>query len=234
VAARLIRPTAIPTCHLLQFDNVATSPRDNPNVPSDLEQMPHLLNFIEKQRRNALQSPYSTHFHTGTDILTAITGLYGDHMECLSVTLPVFNANGTSSSTPAFAYWTDLIPNGTYNMLSAPNTNAPAPWFPIQERVQCGRGSHRQYRAGKRWSDVDTVFGPNSPQHQEAQQNPPQAIRDFEGIAVHCAQGERAAQPRTRGCPICCPASRWVFGYQGLFGHEYVAPIISRMDRCSI
>jgi hypothetical protein len=45
------------TCHLqsagnkikrviyLQFDNVHLR-RDNPNVPSDLEQMPHLLNFL--------------------------------------------------------------------------------------------------------------------------------------------------------------------------------------------
>ena len=29
----------------LQFDNVHLT-RDNPNVPSDLEQMPHLLNFL--------------------------------------------------------------------------------------------------------------------------------------------------------------------------------------------
>ena len=30
----------------LQFDNVHFL-RDNPNVPSDLEQMPHLLNFMK-------------------------------------------------------------------------------------------------------------------------------------------------------------------------------------------
>jgi len=30
----------------IQFDNVHLR-RDNPNVPSDLEQMPHLLNFIK-------------------------------------------------------------------------------------------------------------------------------------------------------------------------------------------
>src|SRR2546430_16885923 len=30
----------------IQFDNTHFT-RDNPNVPSDLEQMPHLLNFIE-------------------------------------------------------------------------------------------------------------------------------------------------------------------------------------------
>src|SRR5262249_26858918 len=32
----------------LQFDNVHLR-RDNPNVPSDLEQMPNLLNFLEQQ-----------------------------------------------------------------------------------------------------------------------------------------------------------------------------------------
>ena len=30
----------------LQFDNTHLT-RDNPNVPSDLEQMPHLLSFLE-------------------------------------------------------------------------------------------------------------------------------------------------------------------------------------------
>jgi hypothetical protein len=30
----------------IQFDNTHLT-RDNPNVPSDLEQMPHLLNFLK-------------------------------------------------------------------------------------------------------------------------------------------------------------------------------------------
>jgi len=34
----------------LQFDNVHLR-RDNPNVPSDLEQMPNLLNFLEGNGR---------------------------------------------------------------------------------------------------------------------------------------------------------------------------------------
>src|ERR1700730_16360097 len=38
-------------------------------------------------------------------------------------------------------------------------------------------------------SDIDTVFGANSPQHQEAATNRTKAIADFEGIAVHCAKG---------------------------------------------
>ena len=56
--ARGPRTAAAGTCRLgngdgrvkhviyLQFDNVHLR-RDNPNVPSDLEQMPHLLNFLQ-------------------------------------------------------------------------------------------------------------------------------------------------------------------------------------------
>ena len=36
------------------FDNVHFS-RDNPNVPSDLEQMPHLLNFLQAERHRLLE-----------------------------------------------------------------------------------------------------------------------------------------------------------------------------------
>src|SRR5579875_3814670 len=56
--AQHARPTAASSCQLnsasgaiqhvifIQFDNTHFT-RDNPNVPSDLEQMPDLLNFIE-------------------------------------------------------------------------------------------------------------------------------------------------------------------------------------------
>src|SRR5215472_13605773 len=61
----------------VQFDNVHFT-RDNPNVPSDLEQMPNLLNFIENN--GVLMSNHHTPLiaHTATDILTSLTGVYGD------------------------------------------------------------------------------------------------------------------------------------------------------------
>src|SRR5439155_23527431 len=61
----------------VQFDNTHFT-RDNPNVPSDLEQMPHLLNFIEGN--GVLLSNHHTPLiaHTATDILTSFTGVYGD------------------------------------------------------------------------------------------------------------------------------------------------------------
>ena len=42
----------------LVFDNVHFF-RDNPNVPSDLEQMPHLLNFLEVERHGAVQRAHA-------------------------------------------------------------------------------------------------------------------------------------------------------------------------------
>ena len=50
----------------LQFDNVHLR-RDNPNVPSDLEQMPNLLHFLEQQ------GTLLTNHHTPLRTLQTIT-----------------------------------------------------------------------------------------------------------------------------------------------------------------
>ncbi len=36
-------------------------------------------------------------------------------------------------------------------------------------------------------ADIDNVFGPDSPQHQENLDNHAKAVADFEGIIIHCA-----------------------------------------------
>lgn len=58
----------------IQFDNVHFT-RDNPNVPSDLEQMPNLLNFI--RHNGTLLANHHTPLisHTADDIVTALTGV---------------------------------------------------------------------------------------------------------------------------------------------------------------
>src|SRR5262245_38587322 len=63
----------------IQFDNTHFT-RDTPNVPSDLEQMPNLLNFITDN--GSLLSRHYTGLisHTATGILTSLTGVYGDRM----------------------------------------------------------------------------------------------------------------------------------------------------------
>jgi len=59
------------------FDNVHFS-RDNPNVPSDLEQMPHLLNFLKNNGTVFSNTHTPLIAHTADDSLTIYTGLYGD------------------------------------------------------------------------------------------------------------------------------------------------------------
>src|SRR3984893_13454967 len=63
----------------LQFDNVHLR-RDNPNVPSDLEQMPNLLDFLLDNGTVTGNHHTPLISHTATDILTTLTGTYGDRM----------------------------------------------------------------------------------------------------------------------------------------------------------
>src|SRR6185437_17131106 len=63
----------------VQFDNTHFR-RDNPNVPSDLEQMPHLLNFITGNGVLMANDHTVLISHTATGILTSLTGVYPDRM----------------------------------------------------------------------------------------------------------------------------------------------------------
>src|SRR5467141_4426182 len=74
------------SCHLgndvkhvfnIVFDNVHFT-RDNPNVPSDLEQMPHLLNFFKNNGTFSSNHHTPLISHTADDIITSLTGVYGD------------------------------------------------------------------------------------------------------------------------------------------------------------
>src|SRR5579872_2026308 len=93
---------AAPTCQLgngvqhvinIVFDNVHFS-RDNPNVPSDLEQMPHLLNFLKSNGTVFSNSHTPMIAHTADDSLTIYTGLYGDrHGQPVTNSYNTYNAN---------------------------------------------------------------------------------------------------------------------------------------------
>src|SRR5579859_7460215 len=155
----------------IQFDNTHFT-RDNPNVPSDLEQMPHLLNFIENN--GVLLSNHHTPLisHTATDILTSFTGVYGDrHGVPVSNSFRYFNPKGTSNTGVSFAYWTDPLfdpttstpSDTTYNMLTAGGQNAPAPWVPYT-RAGCNFGAVATANTilENTAIDVPTVFGAGS------------------------------------------------------------------------
>jgi hypothetical protein len=135
--------SAVGTCQLangikhviyLQFDNVHLR-RDIPNVPSDLEQMPNLLNFLESNG-TMLNKQYTILIsHTAGGILSSLTGLYPDRMGVtVSNSYDYYQANGVPTFTSAFKYWTapvaapaDTLPN-MVNGDSGTAQTAPAPW----------------------------------------------------------------------------------------------------------
>jgi hypothetical protein len=221
----------------IQFDNVHFT-RDNPNVPSDLEQMPNLLNFITGN--GSLLDNHHTPLiaHTATDILTSLTGVYGDnHGVPIANSSRYFNPNGTSNPSVSFAYWTSPLfdpststPTDTNpNMLAADGKNAPAPWVPYT-RAGCNVGGvgTANIELENTSVDIPTVFGAGSSQAQEVASNPGQASADFVGIAVHCAAGNAVCSKQNGGVADKLPDEPGGYnGYQGLFGHKYVAPQIS-------
>ena len=216
----------------IQFDNTHFT-RDNPNVPSDLEQMPNLLNFITNNGTLLTNHHTPLISHTATDILTTLTGVYGDRMGVpVSNSFRYFNPSGTSNLGVSFAYWTDPIfdpttsaPTDTkYNMLTADGHNAPAPWVPFT-RAGCNVGgvATANIELENIGTDIPTVFGASSPEAAEVAANPDQATADFVGIAVHCAQGATLCTG-SNARPDSLPQEPGGYsGFNALFGHKYVA-----------
>jgi hypothetical protein len=81
----------------VQFDNVHLH-RDNPNVPSDLEQMPHLLNFLEGNGTLLSNDHTVVISHTAAGFITTQNGVYPDR-DGLGVTNSFRYYTGNSTQT---------------------------------------------------------------------------------------------------------------------------------------
>jgi hypothetical protein len=232
------------------FDNTHYN-RDNPNVLSDLEQMPALKNFITDH--GTLLSNMHTPLiaHTADDSLTGYTGLYGDrHGQGLTNTYETYQPDGTVVPHSSFAYWTSKYAGAQFpNMPYSPNVPAagspvstpPAPWVPFT-RAGCNVGdvSTANMVLENTNPDLANFFGPNSPEVQQLTADPDsfkqQETNDYVGLGVHCAQG----------APFCADAQAVKFGqsmpsptavtdtlpdepggytgFQALFGSKYLTP----------
>jgi hypothetical protein len=247
----------------LTFDNVHFF-RDNPNVPSDLEMMPNLLHFIEQNGTMLSNNHTPLIAHTADDILTTLTGLYGDRQGMpVSNSYRTFNPDGTTDPAGSFAYWTDPVfdtaptptaghdtnpsmvyspvPPATAQHPVAPNTITPAPWVPYT-RAGCDVGAvgTANIELENTAVDIPKVFGPNSPEAQQLAADPDHfkdaESADYVGVAVHCAQGNAfcasaegvkfgQTSPSPTASPDLLPSEPGGYnGFQGLFGHRYVAP----------
>ena len=225
----------------IQFDNTHFV-RDNPNVPSDLEQMPHLLNFITSNGRLQSQDHTVLISHTATGILTSLTGVYPDrHGQPVSNSFRYFTTSGTSRTGVSFAYWTAPLfdPAGppfppaaqtdlTPEMINENGKIAPAPWVPFT-RAGCDFGAVATANTilENTGIDVPTVFGAGSPEAAEVASNPAQAFADFVGLGIHCAQGSATCATANNGKSDLLPDEPGGYtGFNGLFGAKYVNPVI--------
>ena len=212
------------TCHLgngvkhvveLTFDNVHFF-RDNPNVPSDLEIMPNLLELLHQQRDVPVQQPHPAdraHRRRHPDHLHRAVRRPAGHAD-LQQLPDLQHRRRPRDPAGSFAYWTDPV----FDTASPPN---PGPRHqPVDGLLGDAAGHHtsRRYarhdhpgawvpftRAGCDVGDVATanqelentavdipkVFGPNSPEAQQLAADPDSfkdaETADYVGIAVHCA-----------------------------------------------
>jgi hypothetical protein len=213
----------------IQFDNVHFR-RDLQNIPSDLEQISNLRNFLVDNGTVLTDHHTPLISHTSVDILTTLTGVYGEKMGApIGNSLPFFKPTGTASFPSTFEYWTDALettPVSIPVMVDQQGKIHPAPWVPFT-RAGCDVGafSVANIEFENITTDVTTVFGATSAEAAEAKSNPTKAKADFLGIAVHCAQNS----------PLCAKGKPDVLtdepgGYQGfnaLFGGVNVQPAVS-------
>ena len=198
----------------LVFDNVHLS-RDNPNVPSDLEQMPHLMSFL--QDNGTLMSNVHTPLiaHTADDSLSIYTGLYGDrHGQPVTNSYRTYNPDGSTDPAGSFAYWTspvydtaatptaghDATPSMVYSdkpggAATGTSRQTPAPWAAFT-KAGCSVGdfSTANMVLENTKLDLPTVFGAGSPEVAQYTANPDsfknQETADYVGVALHCAVGD--------------------------------------------
>jgi hypothetical protein len=225
----------------IQFDNVHFT-RDDPNVPSDVEQIPALMDFLEGDG-TILSNDHDVLSHTATNFTSAQTGLYEDRTSVTqSNSYDYFDASGQTHPGVSFGYWTSPLVDSTgkpadtnYNMdysadraanPTGTDVDTPAPWV-AYTRAGCDVGEVGMANTvlENTTVDVPAVFGAGSPQAAEAAANPTKAAADLEGLAVHCAQGSAVcAGGQTDALP---DEPGGYTGYQGLFGNTEVQPAIS-------
>ena len=173
---------------IIQFDNVHLE-RDNPNVPSDIEQIPALYDFMKDDGTLLANDHTVLISHTADGIISTETGLYpSDNGTGVANTFPYLDSQQTgthdsasyaevpgTSATSAFTYWTDPTSSADplYTLLTQPasgsnpeGVNTPAPWAAFT-RAGCdfaGVGS-ADMEFENDTSDIKNVYGASSPQY---------------------------------------------------------------------
>jgi hypothetical protein len=209
-------------------------------VASDLEQMPHLLDFLTSNGTFFSNDHTILISHTAGGILASLTGLYPDRNgQTVSNSYDFYRNSGIPTFTSSFKYWTspvDGTDDSAPNMITDTGKTTPAPWVPFT-RAGCDVGGvgtanvELENNSTAPGGDIFNVFGPGSPEAAE-----PAALRttDFVGIAIHCAHSadsKCAANPNAKSDPVPDEPGGYS-GYQALFGTRYVDPAITGGNPC--
>jgi hypothetical protein len=233
----------------LQFDNTHFRRDDQAQgVPSDLEQMPHLLDFLKEDGTLFTNDHTILISHTAGGILSSLTGLYPDRTGQTVTNSYDYYAPGVAApkNSSSFKYWTDPV-DATFdtkpNMITDTGKTTPAPWVPFT-RAGCDVGGVGTANIElENTADIQQVFGPNSPEAAENAANSQLGQTDFVGIAIHCAQTDDSrCHGNTNARPDLLPDEpnddgtpgngNGYTGYQGLFGTKYVDPAITGGNPC--
>jgi hypothetical protein len=248
---------AAPYKHVIyiQYDNTHLT-RDNPNVPSDLEQVPALKDFLAGNGTLSSNEHTPLIAHTAGDIVTSLTGLYPDRngIGVSNSYLQYAPNSGQLQKTPfggffapsAFTYWTDPVSSSSFNSPGDPlpnlitdnQQNTPAPWVSFT-RAGCDVGafSIADMELENTGTDINAVFGVGSPQQQFTSAQTTSAgrnlaVADFEGIAIHCAEADSGptglCSPSNGGVADSLPGEPGGYsGFNGLFGAIYANQVTS-------
>ena len=156
---------------------------------------------------------------------------------------PIFDTAKTPNpghdTNPSMVY--AASPPATSKPAPKPDTTTPAPWVPFT-RAGCNVGEAGTVNQDLENTAVDIpkVFGASSPEAQQLAADTDSfkdaETADYVGIAVHCARGSAFCSSakgvkfgQTSPSPTAVTDSLpdepgGYSGYQGLFGHRYVAP----------
>jgi len=243
-------------CHLtgsvkhviyLVFDNTHFM-RDNASVKSDLEQMPHLLNFLTSNGTLMTNDHTVLISHTAGGILSSLTGLYPDRQgQTVSNSYFYYPPSKIPQFSTSFKYWTDLVDDSTGandplpNMVFDGQKNTPAPWVPFT-RAGCDFGGvstaniELENIGTGPFGDMSEAFGTGSPEWTDANVSMAapsgtaaraKAFTDYVGIAIHCAQGggictSNAANTTNSRLDKLPDEPGGYLGYHALYGAKYV------------
>ncbi|HEX5449647.1 MAG TPA: hypothetical protein VFW85_06275 [Gaiellaceae bacterium] len=235
------------------FDNVHFN-RDNPSVLSDIEQMPALKDFITQNGTLLSNNHTPLIGHTANDLVTNFTGLYGDRqgMNVGNSYYAFTSSGGVTPERSVFSFWTgggaDSFPQMDYSATVPPTSNGtttpPAPWVPYT-RAGCNVGavSSVNLELENVNPDIANVFGASSPEQAQTAADSDsfkdQETNDYLGVAIHCAQGNAVCEdakavkygqttPTSSAVGDILPDEPGGYtGYQALFGHKYLQPVLA-------